>query len=383
MRATVIVLDGVGCGALPDAHLYGDEGSNSLANTAQAVGGLHLPNLGRLGLGCITTILGVPPVAAAEGLYGKLAEQSAGKDTTSGHWELMGLIVEKPFPTYPHGFPPSLISAFEAAIGRRVIGNKPASGTEIIEELGAEHLRTGSPIVYTSADSVFQIAAHTDVTPLETLYEWCRIARGLLVGEHAVGRVIARPFVGAPGSFRRTEHRRDFSLEPHGPTLLDRAVEAGMRVSGIGKVDDIFGGRGITDCVHTRDNTDGIGVLLDRLSERFDGIILVNLIETDSMWGHRNDPQGYAGALERFDRALPGILAAASADLLLITADHGVDPTTTSTDHSREYVPLLAVPPRHESGDVGVRSTFADVAATVAQWLDLPAVGPGTSILLR
>lgn len=383
MRAVVIVLDGVGCGALPDAHAYGDEGSNSLGNTARAVGGLSLPNLGALGLGNVTDILGVPPTDQPAGLWGRLSERSAGKDTTSGHWELMGLVVETPFPTYPDGFPAALIGAFEAAIGRRVLGNVAASGTEIIERLGEEHLRTGCPIVYTSADSVFQMAAHGDVAPVDRLYEWCRVARGLLVGEHAVGRVIARPFVGQPGSFERTEHRRDFSVEPHGPTLLDRATEAGLRVSGIGKIDDIFGGRGITDCVHTRDNAHGIKLLLERLCEEFDGLIFANLVETDSLWGHRNDPLGYALALGRFDAALPSILAAARRDLVIITSDHGVDPTTESTDHTREYVPLLAVSPNGERGNVGTRETFADVAATLAQWLGLSPVGPGTSILAR
>jgi phosphopentomutase len=377
----LIVLDGVGCGALPDAHRYGDEGSNSLANTAQAVGGLELPNLATMGLGNITSIAGVEPVTSPSAAHGKMAEHSAGKDTTSGHWELAGLVVDQPFPTYPDGFPDDVIRPFEEAIGREILGNRPASGTEIIEDLGPEHLATGKPIVYTSADSVFQIAVHEDVAPVETLYDWCSAARGILRGEHAVGRVIARPFVGEPGAFRRTEHRRDFSVQPHGPTLLDSIVDAGMRVSGIGKIDDIFGGRGVSDCVHTRDNAHGIELLLERMGEAFDGLIFINLIETDSRWGHRNDPEGYARSLEEFDHALPRLLAAAASDLLIITSDHGVDPTTESTDHSREYVPILAAGPNVNAGSVGTRDSFADVAATVAQWLDLPPVGPGTSIL--
>jgi phosphopentomutase len=377
----LIVLDGVGCGALPDAHRYGDEGSNSLANTAQAVGGLELPNLATMGLGNITSIAGVEPVTSPSAAHGKMAERSAGKDTTSGHWELAGLVVDQPFPTYPDGFPDDVIRPFEEAIGREILGNRPASGTEIIEDLGPEHLATSKPIVYTSADSVFQIAVHEDVAPVETLYDWCSAARGILRGEHAVGRVIARPFVGEPGAFRRTEHRRDFSVQPHGPTLLDSIVDAGMRVSGIGKIDDIFGGRGVSDCVHTRDNAHGIELLLERMGEAFDGLIFINLIETDSRWGHRNDPEGYARSLEEFDHALPRLLAAAASDLLIITSDHGVDPTTESTDHSREYVPILAAGPNVNAGSVGTRDSFADVAATVAQWLDLPPVGPGTSIL--
>ncbi|MBD3173653.1 MAG: phosphopentomutase [Armatimonadia bacterium] len=381
MRAVLIVLDGVGCGALPDAHRYGDEGANSLANTAQAVGGLELPNLAHMGLGNITSIAGVEPATSPSAAHGKMAERSAGKDTTSGHWELVGLVVDQPFPTYPDGFPDEVIGPFEEAIGRGILGNRPASGTEIIEELGPEHLATGKPIVYTSADSVFQIAVHEDVAPVETLYDWCRAARGILRGEHAVGRVIARPFVGEPGAFRRTEHRRDFSVQPHGPTLLDSIVDAGMRVSGIGKIDDIFGGRGVSDCVHTRDNAHGIELLLERMGEAFDGLIFINLIETDSRWGHRNDPEGYARSLEEFDHALPRLLAAAASDLLIVTSDHGVDPTTETTDHSREYVPILAAGPNVNTGSVGTRDSFADVAATVAQWLDLPPVGPGTSIL--
>lgn len=380
MRAVLIVLDGVGCGALPDAARYGDEGSNSLGNTARAVGGLLVPNLARMGLGNITPIDGVPVTANPTASFGKMAERSAGKDTTSGHWELAGLIVEQPFPTYPHGFPCEVIEAFEEAIGRPILGNTPASGTEIIARLGEEHLRTARPILYTSADSVFQLAAHEDVVPVETLYDWCCSARALFAGERAVCRVIARPFTGAPGAFVRTPRRRDFSLSPTGETVLDRITEAGMRVAGVGKIDDIFAGRGITDCVHTSDNADGVAKIAERLGEPWDGLLLANLIETDSRWGHRNDPRGYADAVEAFDAVLPALMEAAADDLLIVTADHGVDPTTGSTDHSREYVPLLASCPGRTPRDLGTRETFADVGATVSMWLGLGPFGPGTPL---
>ncbi len=371
MRAVLIVLDGVGCGALPDASAYGDEGSNSLANTARAVGGLHLPHLAAMGLGCTTDIEGVPPHASPTALHGKMAERSAGKDTTAGHWELAGLPVLSPFPVYPEGFPPDVIAAFEASIGRPSLGNRPASGTAIIAELGEEHLRTGHPIVYTSADSVFQIAAHEDIIPRETLYGWCERARALMTGEHGVCRVIARPFVGEPGAFRRTSGRRDYSLAPFGPTVLDAIVRAGMEVHGVGKIDDIFANRGIITCVHTSSNADGMARILEYERRPFDGLLFANLVETDSLWGHRNDPRGYADALEAFDAWLPELLRAAPEDLLIVTADHGVDPTTESTDHSREYVPVLCVHPDGRSGDLGTRSTFADAAATIAPWLGI------------
>jgi len=377
VRAVLIVLDGVGCGALPDAARYGDEGSDSLGNTARAVGGLRLPNLARTGLGNVTDIVGVPPTPAPTASFGKMAEKSTGKDTTSGHWELAGLIVERPFPTYPSGFPPEVLESFERAVGRQVLGNMRASGTEIIARLGEEHMRTGRPILYTSADSVFQVAAHEDLVPVDELYAWCRSARALLTGEHAVGRVIARPFTGAPGAFTRTPRRRDFSLPPTGETVLDRVAGAGMRVAGVGKIDDVFAGRGVTDCVHTVDNADGVARIAERLREPWDGLLFANLIETDSRWGHRNDPRGYAGALEALDTVLPELAAAAAGDLLIITADHGVDPTTGSTDHSREYVPLLVACPGREPRDLGTRETFADVAATVSVWLGLGPFGPG------
>jgi len=381
-RVIVLVLDSAGIGELPDAAKYGDQGSSTIPHTAEAVGGLRLPTLQRLGLGNIVPIRGVPAVLSPLAAYGKMAEVSPGKDTTTGHWELMGVILDRPFPTYPHGFPQEIIAAFEQAIGRRVLGNKPASGTEIIKELGEEHLRTGSPIVYTSADSVFQIAAHEEVIPVEELYEMCRIARRLLVGEHAVSRVIARPFVGRPPDFVRTDRRRDFSLEPPAPTVLDVACDAGVEVVGIGKIEDIFAGRGITRAVHTHDDMDGLDRLREAMEEVREGLIFANVVDLDTKYGHRNDPKGYAEQLERIDGRLQEILeAVGEGDLFLLTADHGNDPTTPSTDHSREYVPILAYGPGVRPVLLGVRKTFADVGATVAEALGLKWNGPGRSFL--
>lgn len=381
MRAAVIVLDSVGVGALPDAAAYGDAGTNTLGNVARAVGGLSLPHLERLGLGNILSLAGVPPCRRPLAFYGKMAEASAGKDTTTGHWELMGLVLREPFPTYPAGFPPEVINAFQAAIGRPVLGNKPASGTEIIAELGAEHLRTGYPIVYTSADSVFQIAAHEEVIPPEELYRYCRLARQLLTGKHAVGRVIARPFRGEPGAFFRTPRRRDFALPPPRPTLLDRLQEAGKEVIGIGKIEDIFAGRGLTEVRHTTGNQAGIRETVGALRRASCGLVLTNLVDYDMLYGHRNDVIGYARALAEFDAALPEIMGAVRGrDLLVITADHGCDPTTPGTDHTREYVPLLVYRPHHPGGrSLGTRSTFADLAATLAEMFGLPAPEAGTS----
>lgn len=380
-RAAVIILDSLGIGALPDAADYGDVGTNTLLHVAQAVGGLNLPRLEQLGLG---NIIPVPGVAAAVGpaaSYGRMTEVSAGKDTTTGHWELMGVVLEHPFPVYPHGFPPEIINPFEAAIGRPVLANKAASGTEIIVELGEEHLRSGYPIVYTSADSVFQIAAHEEVIPLEELYRYCRIARGLLTGPHAVGRVIARPFLGEPGHFYRTAHRRDFALEAPGPTLLDRLKAAGRDVIGIGKIEDIFAGRGLTQSSHTENNADGMRQTLDCLRKPFTGLLFVNLVDYDSQFGHRNDAQGYGRALEEFDRGLKEILAALEeGDLLIITADHGCDPTTPGTDHTREYVPLLAyLAGSHDGVNLGTRESFCDLAATLAEAFQIQWPGPGKS----
>lgn len=372
-RVTLIVLDGVGIGALPDAHRYGDEGSNTLLHVSQAVGGLHLPHLAQMGLGNITFIEGVPPQERPLAAFGRMAEASAGKDTTTGHWEIAGLILDRPFPVYPKGFPPEVIKLFEERIGRPVLGNKPASGTAIIEELGEMHMRTGYPIVYTSADSVFQIAAHEEVIPLEELYRMCRIAREILTGEHAVGRVIARPFSGIPGSFRRTANRKDFSLPPPEPTLLDLLKENGLAVMAVGKVEDIFAGRGITEALHTKDNMDGVSAILQFMRRREGGLIVANLVDFDMLYGHRNDPRGYAQALQAFDERLPEIVEALlPQEVLIITADHGCDPTTASTDHSREFVPLLVYGQNVRAGvDLGTRQTFADVAATVAELFGL------------
>ena len=380
-RVTVILLDGVGVGALPDAADYGDEGSNSLGNTSRVLGGLTLPNMGRLGLGNLTEIEGVPPRPDTLGAYGRMAEASAGKDSTIGHWELMGVVSPRPLPTYPHGFPQELIEEYERRIGREILGNKTASGTVIIEELGEEHMRTGSPIVYTSADSVFQVAAHEQVIPLDELYRICRIAREMLTGEHCVGRVIARPFIGQPGSFTRTGNRRDFSLPPPEPTLLDYLVGAGWEVTGVGKIDDIFAKQGLTVCHHTVDNMVGVEEIIRLLRSSKQGLIFANLIEFDMIYGHRNNPQGYAQALEAFDARLPEIMEAMKPrDVLFIVADHGNDPTTPSTDHSREYVPLLACGQQVREGvDLGTRDTFADVGATIAELLGIEFLPNGTS----
>lgn len=380
-RVNLIVLDSVGCGDAPDAGAYGDEGSNTLGNIARVVGGLKLPHLGALGLGNLTGIQGVPPVERARGAFGRMTEQSAGKDTTTGHWELAGIILDKPFPLYPNGFPQELMDEFEARIGRGWLGNYPASGTEIIKDLGEAHLKTGKVIVYTSGDSVFQVAAHEEVVPLAELYRICRIARELLSGEHAVGRVIARPFSGEPGHFTRTEHRQDFSLEPPGDTILDVIKAAGQEVMGVGKIEDIFAHRGLTRSNHTGNNMAGVEAIIEFCHTKTTGLIFANLVDFDALYGHRNNPRGYADALEAFDRRLPEIEAAMRpTDVTIITADHGNDPTTPSTDHSRERVPVLvlgqAVKP---NVNLGARATFADVSATIAEVLEVEWTGPGRS----
>jgi len=382
-RAVIVVLDSVGVGELPDAAAYGDAGSNTLGHVGLAVGGLKLPNLGRLGIGNIVPVRGVPPSDRPAASFGKMSEQSAGKDTTTGHWEIAGLVTKEPFPVYPSGFPPSIIEQFEKAIGRQVLGDYPASGTEIIEHLGEEHTRTGKPIVYTSADSVFQIAAHEDVVPLEQLYEWCRTARRLLIGPHSVARVIARPFVGRPGDFQRTPNRKDFSLAPTGPMLLDLVHEGGGTVVAIGKIEDIFAGRGISKAVHGADNVENMELTIQAVESGQGTLIFSNLVDFDMHYGHRNDPRGYAAALETFDSQLPRLLGAlVEDDMLILTADHGCDPTTASTDHSREYVPLLVTGPGLKPGaDLGVRASFADIAATVADALGLSAPPFGVSFL--
>jgi phosphopentomutase len=380
-RAILVVLDGVGAGANPDASTYGDVGASSLEHCAQAIGGLELPNLGQLGLGNITPILGTPPREDAVGSYGRMASSAAGKDSTTGHWEITGVVLQKPLPTYPHGFPADLVAAFEHAIGRKVIGNKAASGTEIIQELGEEHMRTGSPILYTSADSVFQIAAHQEIIPLAELYAICEIARGMLTGDHAVGRVIARPFIGQPGTFQRTEHRRDFSLAPTGTTLLDRLQAAGKEVIGIGKIEDLFAGRGLTQRDHTETNKDGMAATLQWLQRDFSGLLFVNLVEFDMLWGHRRDSHGYARALQDVDSWVPQVQQLLRpGDALFFTADHGVDPTYRGTDHTRECVPLLAYGPYVLSGkDLGLRKTFADLGQTLAEAFGVTSLAAGTS----
>jgi len=380
-RAILVVLDGVGVGANPDAHAYGDDGASSLEHCAQAVGGLELPNLGRIGLGNITPILGTPPTDKALGSYGRMAEAATGKDSTTGHWEMTGVVLHKPLPTYPHGFPAHLVDQFEKAIGREVLGNKVASGTEIIKELGEEHLRTGRPILYTSADSVFQLAAHQDVIPLEELYHMCRIARDMLSGDNAVGRVIARPFIGTPGNFRRTEHRRDFSLAPLGTTLLDVIKESGREVIGIGKIEDLFAGRGLTRRDHTETNKDGMAATLRLLERDFTGLLFVNLVEFDMLWGHRRDSQGYAQALRDVDDWFAQVQKVMQpGDAIFFTADHGNDPTYRGSDHTREQVPLLAYGQPVRAGvDLGARSTFADLGQTLAQAFEVSPLVAGTS----
>ena len=382
-RMTVIVLDGVGIGEAPDAADYGDVGSNSIANTARVLGGIDLPNMGAIGLGNVTPIEGVPPTDHPQGGYGKMQPYSAGKDTISGHWEMMGIYLPDPFPTYPNGFPPEIMEPFEREIGRGTLANRPSSGTEIIKELGEEHMRTGKPIVYTSADSVFQIAAHEDVIPVPELYEICQVARKLLVGKHGVGRVIARPFVGTCAEdFKRTDNRRDFARTPETDTVVDKLYKAGLDVWSVGKIDDIFVHRGITRKNHTLGNAESIKTTLNLLEEPFHGLMFVNLIEFDMTYGHRNDPKGYYSALKGFDDAIPEIMKRlTSEDLVLVSADHGVDPTTKSTDHSREYVPLLAFGSAVKGVNLGTRSTFADLGATVAENFGVEPPLIGTSFL--
>lgn len=382
-RAVVIVLDGVGCGSMQDAADYGDTEADTLGNVAAAVGGLRVPNLERLGLGSVTRIAGVAPRVPVDSWWGRMRELSPGKDTTTGHWEMMGIRLEKPFPTYPDGFPDDLMRRFSTATGRGFLGNTPASGTAVIQRFGDEHVRTGDLIVYTSADSVFQIAAHEDVVPVEELYRICEVARGLLVDEHAVARVIARPFVGGPGDegYVRTHRRRDFAVPPFGPTAIDVLGEAGIPTYGVGKIGEIFAWKGIHSSPHTTDDMHGVDTLLERLDTFTGGFHFVNLVDFDMRWGHRNDVRGFASGLELFDARIPEIEAALSqGDLLVITADHGCDPTTASTDHSREVVPLLAyVVGGGTSGSLLERSTFSDVGATVLEHFGVAHALPGRS----
>jgi phosphopentomutase len=383
-RACVIVLDAVGAGELPDAAEYGDEGSDTLGNVARAVGGLDLPNLEALGLGNVEELQGCPPQPGAPAVAGRLLERSKGKDTTTGHWELMGIITPEPMPTYPHGFPFELIEEFAHKTGRGVLGNKPASGTEIIQELGEEHQKTGKWIVYTSADSVFQIAAHEETIPLDELYKACELARGILTGRHAVGRVIARPFIGEPGNYTRTPNRHDWSLEPPRPNYLTHVREAGVKVHGVGKIRDIFAGVDIDEFQTTKSNVEGISVIEELLKTLDTGLIFVNLVETDMLWGHRNDPENFHRCLQDFDRRLPDLLAAMrDGDLLILTSDHGCDPTTPSTDHSREHALLLTYVLGRNAGGRIHEGEFADVGATVNGWLGGTASGklPGRPIV--
>ncbi len=388
-RVIIIVLDSVGIGELPDSKAYGDQGSDTMGNIARMIKGFKLPNLGKLGLGSIDGVS--EPVAASAhvnksciaGSYGKMAERSAGKDTTTGHWEISGIILNDPFPVYPEGFPDDLIREFEEKIGRKTLGNKPASGTVIIQELGEEHIRTGYPIVYTSADSVFQIAAHESVIPVEKQYEICRTARELLRGKHGVGRVIARPFTGEPGNFVRTDRRRDFSLQPPRETILDVLHRYGYEVRAVGKIEDIFNGSGISRAVHTHGNSDGIDRTLEWMTDEFEGLLFTNLVDFDMLYGHRNDAEGYAKALMEFDARLPEITARLKKeDILIITADHGCDPSTESTDHSREYVPLLITGEHVKKGvNLHIRETFADIAKTTAEYFDVKNDFCGESFL--
>ena len=375
-RILVLVCDSFGVGGAPDAEAYGDAGSDTLGNTSRAVGGLSAPNLARLGLGHLTSIEGVAPEAAPGTAHGALVERSAGKDTTTGHWEMAGVVLETAFPLYPDGFPPEVIGPFEAAIGREVLGNKPASGTEILDELGAEHLRTGAPIVYTSGDSVFQIAAHTDVVPLGMLYEWSQTARGLLRGRHEVGRVIARPFEGPPGAFVRRPERRDYSVPPPRPTLLEQVAAAGIPVYGVGKIRDIFVERGLTDATYSSSNDDGVDRTLEYLGRAGPSLVVTNLVDFDSKYGHRNDPAGYAACVEHLDVRMPELTGALHEDgLLFLTGDHGCDPTTEPTDHSRERTPCLVAGLGDAAPvDLGDRA-FSDLGATVAEVLGVHTTG--------
>ena len=380
-RAIILVLDGVGAGEAPDAATYGDRGSDTLGNVARAVGGLDLPNLERLGLGHLKPLEGVAAVDHPQGAWGVMVPRSAGKDSTTGHWEIAGVQLAQPFPTYPHGFPRELVAGFERLTGRAVIGNVVGSGTAIMDRFGAEHQRTGAWILYTSADSVWQVAAHEETIPLEELYRGCESARRMLVGEHAVSRVIARPFVGVPGAWVRTANRRDFSVEAPADTLLDALHACGIPRHGVGKTDDLFAGRHLA-AEHTASNAEGVEAIVRWLGSDRGGLLFANLVDFDQLYGHRNDVAGFYGALREFDGALPRILSALREDdLLFITADHGNDPTTPSTDHARECVPLLVAGRAVHPRSLGRRDTFADLGATVAEWLRCPWPGAGASFL--
>jgi phosphopentomutase len=374
-RVLLVVCDSWGVGDAPDAETYGDLGADTLGNTARTVGGVRAPNLEALGLGHLTTIEGIPARAEAGSARGRATERSAGKDTTTGHWEMMGIRLDRPFPLYPDGFPPEVIAPFTEAIGREILGNVPASGTEIIAELGEEHVDSGKPIVYTSGDSVFQIATHKDVVPLPTLYEWCRVARRILTGEHTVGRVIARPFEGPVGAFVRAPERRDFAVPPPGPTLLDRLQAADVPVYGVGKIRDIFSGQGVTEGRYSDSNDHGVELTLEYLKRPSPAFVFTNLVDFDSKFGHRNDPSGYAKAIEAFDRRLPELVGALGGGVLFITGDHGCDPTSASTDHTRERTPLLAAGLPGGPYEIGTRGSFGDLGHTIGRLLGVEVEG--------
>lgn len=385
-RIHLVVLDSVGIGEAPDAEAFGDKGANTLGHIAESVGGLNMPNMAKLGLANIIPVKGLEQQQQPSAHFGRLQEASVGKDTMTGHWEIMGLNIDTPFKVYPQGFPEQLITELEQATGRKIIGNKPASGTEILDELGQEHMETGALIVYTSADPVLQIAAHEEVIPLEELYRICEIARELtLSAEFLVGRVIARPFVGEPGAFKRTSNRHDYALAPFERTVMNELQDAGKDVIAIGKINDIYNGEGVTEALRTTDNEDGMDELVQVLGKDFNGLSFLNLVDFDALFGHRRDPQGYAEALEAFDRRLPEVLEGLKEDdLLIITADHGNDPTFPGTDHTREYVPLLAYSTRLKGGnDLGTGETFADIGATIADNFACELPKFGTSFLSK
>ncbi|SDH17984.1 phosphopentomutase [Planococcus glaciei] len=385
-RIHLIVLDSVGIGEAPDAAAFGDTGADTIGHIAEAVGGLHMPNMERLGLANIVPVKGLTPAAQPAAYYGKLQEASVGKDTMTGHWEIMGLNIDTPFKVYPEGFPQELIQQLEERTGRKVIGNKPASGTEILDELGKEHMETGALIVYTSADPVLQIAAHEEIVPLEELYKICEIARELTLSpEFLVGRVIARPFLGEEGAFKRTSNRHDYALKPFDRTVMNELKDIQKDVIAIGKINDIYNGEGVTKALRTKDNMDGMDKLVQVAGEDFNGLSFLNLVDFDALYGHRRDPKGYAEALEAFDRRLPEVLERMTEDdLLIITADHGNDPTFPGTDHTREYVPLLAFSPRFNGGqELALGKTFADIGATIADNFSAPMPKFGNSILTK
>ncbi len=384
-RVVLVVIDACGIGELPDAAAYNDQGASTIPNVAKAVGGLCMPACQKLGLGNIAPIAGVPPESAPSGSYGKMIERSPGKDSTTGHWEIAGVVLEQPFPVFPNGFPRDIVEQFEKAAGIQTIGNVAASGTEIIERLGEEHIKTGKIILYTSADSVFQLAAHDDIIPLKQLYEICQIAREMLIGKYHVGRVIARPFIGTPGNFTRTSGRKDFSVQPPSPTILDALQKSGAAPLSIGKIYDLFDGKGISKAIKTANNIEGIAALIAQTTtDTAASLIFTNLVDFDQNWGHRNDEVNFAKALEEFDHGVTKLLIKLrDEDILIITADHGCDPTLKySTDHTREHVPLLVYGKQLKPGvNLGTRSTFADVAATVAEYLGVSYQCPGTSFL--